>query len=60
LVPTGLTDPLQAIEQQAHNLELWKWNTLKITFLAITKEINAYKNKYNTSRSKLSPTPSVI
>jgi hypothetical protein len=24
LVPTGLTDLLQAIEQQAHNLELWK------------------------------------
>jgi hypothetical protein len=24
LVPTGLTNPLQAIEQQAHNLELWK------------------------------------
>jgi hypothetical protein len=22
LVPTGLTNPLQAIEQQAHNLEL--------------------------------------
>jgi hypothetical protein len=24
LVPTSLIDLLQAIEQQAHNLELWK------------------------------------
>jgi hypothetical protein len=37
-----------------------KINTPKITFLASTKEINAHKNKYNTSGAKLSPTPSLI
>jgi hypothetical protein len=37
-----------------------KINTPKITLLATSNEINAYKNKYNTSGAKLSPTPSQI
>jgi hypothetical protein len=60
LVPVGLTDLLQTIEQQAHNLEFWKKNIPRITFLVSINEINAPKNKYNTYAAKLSPKPPLI
>jgi hypothetical protein len=57
---TELTNLIQSHRTTNTHEGVMKVSTPKITFLASINEINAHKNKYNTSRDKLSPTPSLI
>jgi hypothetical protein len=51
-----LTEPLN----NKHTYWSYEKKYTKKAFLATINEINAHKNKYNTSGAKLSPTPSLI